>query len=83
MIESSERRNSRRWKNSPYDAKQKSKLYSCYVSGDIFKNATATKVQEFDGSGIEELVAVDYIQFAIGILKTKKDKPVLILSSSS
>lgn len=45
-------------------------LFHCYVSGDIFKIATATKVQEFDFSHFnDDKKIIKYIEEAIIILK--------------
>ena len=52
-------------------AKQKNtKLFHCYVTGDIFKIATAKKVQEFDFSSFEcDEEVIRFIQSAIDILR--------------
>lgn len=62
-------------------ANQKSSLFHCYISGNIFKIATSTRVQEFDFSAFEsEEEIVNYIQEAMEILR-KNRKGSLILNS--
>jgi hypothetical protein len=52
-------------------AQQKNaKLFHCYVAGDIFKIATAKKVQQFDFSGFKnEKKIMKFISIAIDILR--------------
>lgn len=60
---------------------QNARLFHCYVSGDIFKIATAPKVQEFDFSAFEsEEEIVNYIHDAMQILR-KNSKGRLLLDS--
>ena len=61
-------------------SKQKNaKLFHCYVCGDIFKIATAKKVQEFDFSSFNnEKEVIAYIQKAIDILRENLAEQVLL-----
>ncbi|MEO6136498.1 MAG: hypothetical protein ABIP35_15170 [Ginsengibacter sp.] len=61
-------------------SKQKNaKIFHCYVCGDIFKIATAKKVQEFDFSSFKnDKEVVAYIQSAIDILRQNLPEQVLL-----
>ena len=61
-------------------AKQKNaKLFHCYVSGDIFKIATAKKVQEFDFSSFDcDKEVIRFIQIAIDILREYLPQQILL-----
>lgn len=62
-------------------ARQKSSLFHCYISGNIFKIATATRVQEFDFSAFEsEEEIINYIHEAMQILR-KNSKGKLLLDN--
>ena len=52
-------------------ARQKNvNLFHCYVCGNIFKIATAKKVQEFDFTSFEcDKEVIRFIQIAIDILR--------------
>ena len=59
-----------KWKNS--------KFFHCYVTGDIFKIATAKKVQEFDfGSFQCDKETIRFIQSAIDILRQNLPQQIL------
>lgn len=60
-------------------AKQKNAtLFHCYIAGNIFKIATAKKVQEFDFSHFNnEKEIIDYISIAIEILREKLPQQIL------
>lgn len=61
-------------------ARQKNaNLFHCYVCGNIFKIATAKKVQQFDFSSFdsdEEIIR--YIQKAIDILRKELPQQILL-----
>ena len=61
-------------------AKQKNATrFHCYVSGDIFKIATAKKVQEFDFSSFAcDKEVIRYIQAAIDVLKQNLPQQILL-----
>ena len=62
-------------------AKQKNaKLFHCYVTGDIFKIATAKNVREFDFSSIEcDEEVIRFIQSAIDILRQNLPQQILLM----
>ena len=62
-------------------AKQKkANLFHCYVSGDIFKIATAKKVQEFDFSSFDcDKEVTKFIDIAINILRQNLPQRILLL----
>ena len=54
-------------------------LFHCYVCGDIFKIATAQKVQEFDFSLFHsEKEIINFIQTAINILREHLPQQILL-----
>jgi adenylyl- and sulfurtransferase ThiI len=61
-------------------AQQKNaKLFHCYVAGDIFKIATAKKVQQFDFSHFgSEKEIIKYIATAIEILRKELPQQILL-----
>lgn len=61
-------------------AKQKNaNLFHCYVCGDIFKIATAKKVQQFDFSSFDsDKEIVKYISTAIDILRKNLPQQILL-----
>ena len=61
-------------------AKQKkTNLFHCYVSGDVFKIATAKKIQEFDFGSFEcEKEVIRFIQIAIDILRQNLPQQILL-----
>ena len=66
-------------------AKQKNaNLFHCYVTGDIFKIATAKKVQEFDFSSFNcDKEVIRFIQIAIDILREKLPQQILLFDEVS
>jgi hypothetical protein len=63
-------------------ARQKNaSLFHCYIQGDIFKIATAKKVQEFDFSNIKsEKKICSFIDTAIQILRKHLPEQLLLFS---
>ena len=61
-------------------AKQKNaNVFHCYVTGDIFKIATAKKVQEFDFSSFDcDKEVIRFIQIAIDILRENLQQQILL-----
>ena len=61
-------------------ARQKNaSLFHCYVCGDIFKIATAKKVQEFDFTSFEcDKEVIRFIQIAIDILRANLPQQILL-----
>ena len=61
-------------------AKRKnSNLFHCYICGDIFKIATAQKVQEFDFSSFKsDKEIIRFIQRAINILREHLPQQILL-----
>ena len=61
-------------------AKQKNtSLFHCYVTSDIFKIATAQKVQEFDFSSFNcDKEVIRFIQIAIDILRENLPQQILL-----
>ena len=54
-------------------------LFHCYVCGDIFKIATAQKVQEFDFSSFKsDKEIIRFIQTAINILRENLPQQILL-----
>ena len=65
-------------------AKQKdARLFHCYVAGDIFKIATAKKVQQFDFSEIKsEKKIMQFLSVAIQILRKELPQQYLLLDET-
>jgi hypothetical protein len=63
-------------------ARQKNaSLFNCYIQGDIFKIATAKRVQEFDFSNIKsEKKICSFIDTAIQILRKHLPEQLLLFS---
>ena len=63
-------------------ARQKNaRLFHCYIQGDIFKIATAKKVQQFDFSNIKsERKICKFIDEAIQILRQHLPQQMLLFS---
>ncbi|MDQ2718202.1 MAG: hypothetical protein M3Z26_00370 [Bacteroidota bacterium] len=61
-------------------ARQKNaKLFHCYVAGEIFKIATAKKVQQFDFSQFQsDKEIIKYISSAIDILRKNLPQQILL-----
>ncbi|MEO5650841.1 MAG: hypothetical protein ABIR03_13085 [Ginsengibacter sp.] len=61
-------------------SKQKNaNLFHCYVFGDIFKIATAKKVQEFDFSLFDsDEEVIRFIEIAIHILRENLPQQILL-----
>jgi hypothetical protein len=56
-------------------------LFHCYIQGDIFKIATAKRVQEFDFSNIKnEKKICSFIDTAIQILRKHLPEQLLLFS---
>ena len=54
-------------------------LFHCYVCGDIFKIATAKKVQEFDFSSFDcDKEVIRFLQIAIDILRENLLQQILL-----
>ena len=54
-------------------------LFHCYVCGNIFKIATAKKVQKFDFSSFEcDKEVIRFIQIAIDILRQNLPQQILL-----
>lgn len=54
-------------------------LFHCYISGDIFKTATAQRVQEFDFSSFHsDKKIISFIQSAIHILRENLPQQILL-----
>lgn len=50
--------------------RKEAKLFSCYITGDIFRIATGSKVQEFDFSDFEDdKEFVEWMERAMEMLK--------------
>ena len=66
-------------------ARQKNaKLFHCYIHGDIFKIATAKKVQQFDFSNIKSDKKIcKYINDAFKILRQHLPQQKLLQTGSS
>jgi hypothetical protein len=65
-------------------ARQKNaKLFHCYVAGDVFKIATAKKVQQFDFSGFKnEKKIMKFISVAIEILRRELPQQILLFDEA-
>jgi hypothetical protein len=63
-------------------ARQKNaSLFHCYIQGDIFKIATAKRVQEFDFSNIKSKKRIcSFIDTAIQILRKHLPEQLLLFS---
>lgn len=61
-------------------ARQKNaNLFHCYVCGDVFKIATAKKVQQFDFSAFDsDKEIIKYISTAIEILRKNLPQQILL-----
>ena len=58
---------------------QGARLFHCYVAGDIFKIATAKKVQQFDFSHFQsDKEIIKYISSAIDILRKNLPQQILL-----
>lgn len=58
-------------------------LFHCYIQGDIFKIATAKKVQQFDFSNLKsEKQICKYIDIAIQILRKHLPEQMLLFSET-
>ena len=58
-------------------------LFHCYIQGDIFKIATAKKVQQFDFSKLKsEKQICKYIDTAIQILRKHLPEQLLLFSET-
>lgn len=75
-------RNAEQFRNSVEKmAKSKNaKLFHCYIAGEVFRIATARKVQDYDFTKIEELEAVKMIDEAIRILRENLNEQYLLFS---